>query len=174
MQEGGVPGAPFRRGPSTWTGEEMAHTEEQKARYAANRRADRAANPEKYRARDAARRLDPKRREQRKASDDRNRDRINAYNRAYYAANPQKFRDLVDAWRLEHPERVAAHRAVEKAIRNGELIRPDQCFECNTKCRPDGAHTDYSKPLDVIWLCRQCHMILDKRKIDETETAATS
>lgn len=44
------------------------------------------------------------------------------------------------------------------AIRYGRLSRPDQCERCGKKCHPDGHHHDYSKPLDVEWLCRSCHM----------------
>lgn len=132
------------------------------AAYAAAARARRAADPEKYRERDRIRQRSPERRAQKNASNARNAERINAYNQAYYAAQPQKFRGLVDAWRAANPERVAAHRAVEKALRRGELARPDACAECGKACKPDAAHTDYDRPLDVRWLCRRCHMLMDK------------
>lgn len=44
------------------------------------------------------------------------------------------------------------------AIRYGRLVRPDHCERCGEKCYPDGHHHDYSKPLDVEWLCRSCHI----------------
>lgn len=44
------------------------------------------------------------------------------------------------------------------AVRMGQLIRPDLCERCGRKGRVDGHHHDYSKPLDVEWLCRTCHM----------------
>ena len=43
------------------------------------------------------------------------------------------------------------------AINSGELIKPDVCSECGTVDRVPGHHEDYSKPLEVIWLCGKCH-----------------
>lgn len=34
---------------------------------------------------------------------------------------------------------------------------PEKCSECDFKGVVDGHHSDYSKPLEVVWLCRQCH-----------------
>lgn len=46
---------------------------------------------------------------------------------------------------------------VSQAITAGILVRPDVCSECGENCKPDAHHTDYTKPLDVTWLCVQCH-----------------
>lgn len=56
-----------------------------------------------------------------------------------------------------HPERQARY-AVLVAIRTGTLIRPETCSRCGVQCRPDAHHEDYSKPLEVEWLCRRCHL----------------
>lgn len=58
-----------------------------------------------------------------------------------------------------------AYRIVRKAIRNGDLVRPYECSKCGAspKHSSDGRsliqahHEDYSKPLDVEWLCAKCH-----------------
>jgi hypothetical protein len=42
-------------------------------------------------------------------------------------------------------------------IRSGRLKRPESCERCGKRGRVDGHHHDYSKPLDVEWLCRPCH-----------------
>lgn len=42
-------------------------------------------------------------------------------------------------------------------IDRGELVKPDKCSECGTEGRIDGHHEDYSKPLEVMWLCGECH-----------------
>jgi hypothetical protein len=89
-------------------------------------------------------------------------DAARARSRRNYAENSEEFRASVTAWRRTYPERRAAHHAVEKAVRTGKLIRPTICERCGKDCKPDGAHTDYSKPLDVLWLCRRCHMRMDK------------
>ena len=59
-----------------------------------------------------------------------------------------------------YPEKTAAHNAVTRAIRKGSLARPGQCSNCGVECKPNAHHDDYSKPLDVRWLCRRCHGIL--------------
>lgn len=65
-------------------------------------------------------------------------------------------------WRAENYERNAmAHRAQEsvaRAIRNGSLVRPASCEECGqVSPRIHAAHRDYSRRLDVRWLCVSCH-----------------
>ena len=53
-----------------------------------------------------------------------------------------------------------ANHLVTRAVRNGELIRPKTCSACggNNRALPmHGHHDDYTKPLDVIWLCAKCH-----------------
>ena len=54
-----------------------------------------------------------------------------------------------ERWALKNPEKVKAHKAVFHAVRNGTLL-PEPCF-CGVKAHAH--HEDYSKPLDVAWLC---------------------
>ena len=45
---------------------------------------------------------------------------------------------------------------MHEAIKEGELTRPDTCSKCG-KSRDIVAHyIDYSRPLDVVWLCISC------------------
>lgn len=39
----------------------------------------------------------------------------------------------------------------------GILIRPKTCSRCGLTKGIEGHHPNYSKPLDVIWLCCACH-----------------
>ena len=57
----------------------------------------------------------------------------------------------------ENPQKHEAHRAVFKAVRSGELKKPDCCQKCGETGIIHGHHHDYSKPLDVMWLCPKCH-----------------
>lgn len=50
-----------------------------------------------------------------------------------------------------------AHSAVYRALKSGRLTRPDHCENCGAPCKPHAHHDDYSKPLDVRWLCAKCH-----------------
>lgn len=45
---------------------------------------------------------------------------------------------------------------VQTAIRNGTLIRPNRCEIC-PEVKIEAHHSDYSKPLEVRWLCRYHH-----------------
>jgi hypothetical protein len=56
--------------------------------------------------------------------------------------------------------RVRANGLVNKRIKLGHLKRPDRCERCGERSRTDGHHPDYSRPLDVVFLCRSCHMRL--------------
>lgn len=59
--------------------------------------------------------------------------------------------------RANHPEKSRAHNAVRRAIKSGDLIRPDHCSICFCETKSVAHHNDYSKPLDVIWVCEPCH-----------------
>lgn len=56
-----------------------------------------------------------------------------------------------------NPIRYKANNAVSNAIRDGRLIRPKHCSKCGVECKPHGHHDDYTKPLEVRWLCIKCH-----------------
>lgn len=53
------------------------------------------------------------------------------------------------------PGKAAAHRAVKNALRSGKLARAN-CEACGA-AGAEAHHDDYSKPLEVRWLCRSCH-----------------
>lgn len=54
-----------------------------------------------------------------------------------------------------NPHKRAAHNAVNRAIKCGELI-PMPCERCEEE-KTEAHHEDYAKPLDVNWLCVRCH-----------------
>lgn len=62
---------------------------------------------------------------------------------------------------LRWPEKDEARKAVRIAIERGELIR-EPCEVCGATENIEGHHDDYSKPLDVRWLCRTHHRELHK------------
>jgi hypothetical protein len=69
-----------------------------------------------------------------------------------------KHRDRVLAdrkrWRQANQEKKRAHTAVRDALRSGRLNK-QPCEVCGS--RAEAHHEDYSKPLDVRWLCSKHH-----------------
>lgn len=55
--------------------------------------------------------------------------------------------------RIQHLARSTA----KYAVKSGKIIKPKLCSSCGEKRKLDAHHEDYSKPLDVIWLCDVCH-----------------
>ena len=46
---------------------------------------------------------------------------------------------------------------IEKEDRLGGKIRQLNCSVCNSTNIVEGHHDDYTKPLEVRWLCKACH-----------------
>ena len=92
---------------------------------------------------------------------DRDRDslphRVKA--RAEYAETEQgkaRIRAGAAAWNKRNPHRKKANTAVSNAIRAGRLVR-QPCEVCG-EIKVHGHHDDYSKPLEVRWLCVTHHV----------------
>lgn len=60
-------------------------------------------------------------------------------------------------FRKKYPEKNAAHRAVQQALGTGHLTR-QPCEHCGSTEDIHAHHANYSKPLEVMWLCRPCHV----------------
>ncbi|MCE3086595.1 hypothetical protein LXE06_06140 [Yersinia enterocolitica] len=71
-----------------------------------------------------------------------------------------------------HRERKLAHWAVRRAIKKGKLERIDSCESCRSPCHPQAHHCDYTKPLEVMWLCQSCHVEWHKNNTPIYETKA--
>ncbi len=72
----------------------------------------------------------------------------------HYRANKDRLNKEARNFRKENPLKVRARDAVRYALRMGWLVKePCHCGETEVQ----GHHEDYSKPLDVEWLCAKCH-----------------
>ncbi len=77
----------------------------------------------------------------------------------------QKRIEVYKEYKLKFPERVRANIAVNNALRDKKIVKWPACAvpDCNSK-NPVAHHPDYSRPLDVVWLCqahhRQAHALL--------------
>lgn len=70
------------------------------------------------------------------------------------------------------PEKFAAHKALRKAVRNGQ-VKKLPCQECGDPCS-EGHHHDYTKPLDVTWLCKKHHIAADRARREREQSTAPS
>ncbi|NOQ37374.1 hypothetical protein GQ472_00670 [archaeon] len=63
--------------------------------------------------------------------------------------------------RLRRPLHEKAMKKLHNAVKSGTKDKPNNCTLCDFKTDDKrmihGHHEDYSKPLDVIWVCRKCH-----------------
>lgn len=53
---------------------------------------------------------------------------------------------------------VQSRAIFRKAIRDGDIVRQENCELCNSDIQVEAHHSDYAKPLRVVWLCRSCHI----------------
>ncbi|KKL75825.1 hypothetical protein LCGC14_2051050 [marine sediment metagenome] len=67
--------------------------------------------------------------------------------------------------RLLHPEKAKANDAVRSMVRAGKITQPFLCERCFKECKPEAHHPDYTKPMEIEWLCRPCHIETHKEKL---------
>lgn len=86
-------------------------------------------------------------------------DQYSKYEKNRYKQNENRRKRLTKSakeWRLRYPEAYKAQTAVGNALRDGKIIK-EPCSFCNSTSNVHAHHNDYSKPLDVVWLCAKCH-----------------
>jgi len=72
-------------------------------------------------------------------------------------------RQIQERTKTKYPEKVKARKIVTYALSIGYLVKPEYCSKCKQKKQPkliDGHHNDYKDALNVIWLCKSCHLFL--------------
>ena len=96
-----------------------------------------------------------------------NRPKLRAYFKQYRADKPHIYVPYRQRWTRANKHKRRAHSIVAVAVKNGRISRPANCQECGnvgTGGRIFGHHDDYSKPLDVRWLCGVCHRAADLQR----------
>jgi len=63
-------------------------------------------------------------------------------------------------WNAANKGKTKVHNEVYRAIKAGDLVKPDACEVCDYVKPLDAHHFDYESPMVVVWLCRQCHQLL--------------
>lgn len=108
-------------------------------------KAARERNPEHYREFDRQRAMRP--------------DRV-AARKAYRAtaSGKEAVKRAHRAYERKQPERHYARIALGHAVRDGKVFQWPICAVPTCDCYiVEGHHPDYSRPLDVVWLCNKHH-----------------
>lgn len=66
-------------------------------------------------------------------------------------------------YRKRNPAKARAREITKAAIKRGDLVK-QPCADCGAAGPVDSHHHDYSKPLEVTWLCKPCHRKRHKRR----------
>ena len=76
-------------------------------------------------------------------------------------AQSQRYRD-------KYSFKNNANQALYRAMCKNTIKKPDTCEICHKKTDKEreisGHHIDYSKRLEVVWVCQNCHNKLHNRK----------
>jgi len=111
-------------------------------------------------ARVKARALADPERERRECREKMRRPKYRALNKAWLAANPERAQAIQDRWLEKNYDKRKAEWTFRNAVRDGKVITGSCCQHesgCTVTENLEGHHPDYSKPLEVVWLCTMHH-----------------
>jgi hypothetical protein len=100
-----------------------------------------------------------------------NPERVKATDKRWKKENAEQLERHVKRYRQRFPEKVRARHKVRNAVRDGRLTKPDRCEDCGRSSSTrelHAHHDDYSKPMEVRWLCPSCHG-KEHRSLDSLE-----
>lgn len=96
----------------------------------------------------------------------------------YYSRTPEDWKRVKEnAARFKKTEKAKEwnrkYRALKKyeakarwilnnAVRDKLIVRPERCQICNREEKVEGHHSDYDNPLQVVWVCQECHRNIHK------------
>lgn len=90
------------------------------------------------------------------------RKEINEKNYMWLKAHPGYHGNQLKKYYSKYPLRKKAHFIFRTALKNNKLSKGN-CSVCGC-ADVEAHHPDYSKPLEVIWLCPKHHGLLRRRK----------
>lgn len=74
-----------------------------------------------------------------------------------------------DKNKIINKPKIDAHKLVMFAVKLKILIRPKECEICRSDIKIEGHHKDYTKPLEVQWLCKSCHVKVHVKEKNERD-----
>jgi hypothetical protein len=92
---------------------------------------------------------------------ERHPEQVEGHTRAFHERNPGYKAQATKKQYYRHLEKGRARSALTSAVHAGRITKPSHCERCGDRVSDPtdlhGHHHDYSKPLEVEWLCRGCH-----------------
>lgn len=97
--------------------------------------------------------------------------KLNENYRKYYLEHKDSIKNTMQKWldkhpgyrsnqtskfRSNNPEKYKSHIIVFHSLVNG-IISKSPCSKCGATTNIHAHHNDYSKPLEITWLCASCH-----------------
>lgn len=83
------------------------------------------------------------------------------YYKMWYAKNGRKrkkdYNKIIEKWQKDNAEKVVVQRKMRHAVKMKIISKPTICSNCGDERKILAHHEDYSKPLEVVWLCYSCH-----------------
>ena len=64
----------------------------------------------------------------------------------------------------KHRDKKNARTLLNYHLKQGKVVKPKCCEKCKKRKPLQAHHCDYTKPLDVLWVCNLCHSKYDNRK----------
>lgn len=86
---------------------------------------------------------------------ERNREKHNEKSLRWQKANPRYEKERWVRYRKNNRVKIRARQKLRYHVSVGNIVRGN-CVVCGTS-KVEAHHHDYSKPLDVIWLCHLHH-----------------
>ena len=83
-----------------------------------------------------------------------------AYRKKWLDEHPGYLSKMKKKYYSENRDKLKVRYRFREALKRGKLER-QPCFVCGIESA-DGHHPDYSRPLDVVWLCKDHHRQLHR------------
>lgn len=101
-----------------------------------------------------------------------NKEKVREYGKRYRERHSERSKENRRAaqkrYEKNNSEKIRAHKQLNYHVSAGNVTKPETCRMCDQNCFLEGHHVDYSQPLNVIWICKSCHVLADKtRRSDE-------
>jgi hypothetical protein len=93
----------------------------------------------------------------------RHRDARRKQAHEYYVAHKDEHAERVRKYLLKNRDKHNCRQKVRHALAGGRIAKPMFC-DCGS-LYPQAHHEDYSKPLEVLWVCRDCHRKLHSERM---------